>query len=152
LIEIPRLLRPTLGEAGQWLFAAGLTAAVFTSFVGFSHCLAGLSDRCWGVTRQRPTDGNGVIYHLIACSALVTSLLWTLPGMPGALQMALVVNCAQIVLVPLLALSVWILTARSAFIGPEFRNNWWENTLMAILLCLSIYGTFGTLRTLFFSV
>ena len=68
--------------------------------------------------------------------------------MPGSLQMALVVNCAQIVLVPLLAVSVWTLTARKEFIGEQYKNCWWENMLMAVLTCLAIYGAVGAVRAL----
>lgn len=148
LIEIPLLLKSVLGETGPVIMAVGLAAAVFTSLVGFAHCLGGLADRCFALSKSTRSAGNGLVYHVVSVSAVICSVFWSLPGMPGALQLALSVNCAQIILVPVLALSVWILTAQPRFIGETAKNRWWENGIMALLLFLSVYGALGSIHAL----
>ena len=67
-------------------------------------------------------------------------LIWTAPGMPGFVKLTLVVNAAQVVLLPILAGGLWWITASSKFIGERYRNRWWENVVMAMLFGLAIYG------------
>ena len=62
--------------------------------------------------------------------------------MPGFITLTLVVNSAQVILVPLLAGGLWWITASKDYIGAEYRNRLGENLVMAILFILAI-GTTG---------
>ena len=61
--------------------------------------------------------------------------------MPGIVTMAVLVNAATVVVLPVLAGSLWYITANERFIGKEYRNRWWENLIMAVLFVLAILGT-----------
>ena len=125
------------------LFYMGIFSAVFTSLVGHALGLACLGSHAWlrwqagsgklaGDYRQHP------LYRVIVVWCLVSPLIWTAPNMPGFIQLTLVVNAAQVVLLPLIAGGLWWITASSRFIGKEYRNRWWDNLVMAFLFALAI--------------
>ena len=74
--------------------------------------------------------------------------IWTMPGMPGFVALTLAANSAQVVLLPMLAGGLWWITASARLIGPEHRNRWWENAVMAILFALASYFAFQAVRDL----
>ena len=57
--------------------------------------------------------------------------------MLGFINLTKVANAAAVVAQPVLCASLWILTARSRYIGTEYRNRTPENVLMAGLSVLS---------------
>jgi Mn2+/Fe2+ NRAMP family transporter len=65
------------------------------------------------------------------------SLLWVLAA-----------NSAQVVLLPMLAGGLWWITASERLIGPDYRNRWWENAVMAILFVLATYFAIQATRDL----
>ena len=67
--------------------------------------------------------------------------------MPGFVSLTLVANSAQVVLIPLLAGGLWWITAGERFIGPAYRNRWWENLVMAVLFALAVWGAVGAVRS-----
>ncbi|MEO5862331.1 MAG: hypothetical protein ABIQ03_07700 [Burkholderiales bacterium] len=91
------------------------------------------------------TDANvadSSIYRLVAAWRLFSPLIWSFPGMPGFVAVALIANAATVVVLPLLCASLWYITARTAYIGPVYRNGYWENSLMAGLFALSVWGAY----------
>ena len=62
--------------------------------------------------------------------------------MPGFVALTLIANAAAVVELPLLCASLWYITARTAYIGPVYRNGNWENGLMAGLFVLSVWGAY----------
>ena len=68
--------------------------------------------------------------------------------MPDFVTLTLVVNGAQVLLVPLLAASVWWITAQPRYIGRQHRNRWWENLMMAVLFPLFLGGAAVSLKSL----
>ena len=67
--------------------------------------------------------------------------------MPDFVTLTLVVNVAQVVLLPLIAGGLWWITAAGAYIGAEYKNRWWENVVMAVLFLLAVVGAFGSVRS-----
>jgi Mn2+/Fe2+ NRAMP family transporter len=144
LEDLPNLLSTVLGNGGRVLFYAGIFSAVYTSIVGHAAGLGCLGSHAW----LRWRAGRGVIttdprhhalYQWIAIWCLVSPLVWTLPGMPGFITLTLTANSTQVVLLPVLAGGVWWITASSRLIGKQYRNRWWENTVMAVLFVLAVY-------------
>jgi len=145
--DLPSLLSEVLGSKGRTLFYLGIVAAIFTSLAGHSLGLACLGSHAYA--RMRAVSGTfdsnyreSPIYRWIAVWCLVSPLVWTFPGMPGFITLTLVVNSAQVILVPLLAGGLWWITASKDYIGAEYRNRLGENLVMAILFILAI-GTTG---------
>ncbi len=150
--DLPRLLSQVLGEGGWVLFYLGIFAAVFTSLIGHALGLACLGSHGYlrwkgGVGAKLDDYRTRPLYLWIASWCLVSPLIWTAPGMPGFVSLTLVANSAQVVLIPLLAGGLWWITARAPYIGPTYRNRWWENLVMLVLFALAIWGAVGAVRS-----
>ena len=148
------VLRETLGQAGQRLFVIGVFGAVFTSLVGVALGLAILSTHsylCW----QKGSSSVSIewkkqpIYRFTVFWVLVPPLVWTLPGMPGFVTLTLVGNAVQVFFMPLLVVGLWWMTASRRCIGRAYRNRWWENLCIGLVLALTLWGSFQSLRALF---
>ena len=153
LDDLPRLVSSVLGEGGRVLFYLGIFAAIYTSILGHAAGLAALGSHAW--LRHRHGRGplltdprQDAVHRGLVVWGLVSALVWTLPGMPDFVTLTLVANCAQVVLLPLLAIGVFRITASARFIGAEYRNRPHENVVMALLVGLALYGAVGSLRTL----
>ena len=68
--------------------------------------------------------------------------------MPGFITLTVLANAASVIVLPLLCGSLWYITARTAFIGPVYRNRWWENCLMGALLLLSLWGAYQSIMAI----
>src|SRR5678816_3926475 len=153
LDDLPRLLSSVLGEGGRWLFYAGIFAAIYTSILGHASGLAMMGSHAWsrwrfGTTMSKTDYRYHWLYRAIVIWCLASPLIWTIPGMPDFVTLTLVANSVQVVLLPVLAGGLWWITASSRFIGPAFRNRWWENATMALLFVLAIYGAFNSVRSI----
>jgi Mn2+/Fe2+ NRAMP family transporter len=153
LDDLPRLLSAVLGEGGRWLFYLGIFAAIYTSVLGHAAGLAYMGSHAWlrwraGTAPIRSDYRRHPLYRWIVVWCLVSPLVWTIPGMPDFVTLTLVANSGQVVLLPLLAGGLWWLTASPRLIGPEYRNRWWENVVMAILFALAVYGAVSSVRSL----
>jgi hypothetical protein len=86
-------------------------------------------------------------YRAVVTWCLISPLVWTAPGMPDFITLTLVANSAQVVFMPFIAVGLWWITASPRFIGPIYRNRWWENTVMGLLCALSLWAAVGSIRT-----
>jgi Mn2+/Fe2+ NRAMP family transporter len=152
LDDLSRLLSTSLGQGGRVLFYLGVFAAVYTSIIGHSLGLALLGSHAWlrwqaggePITQDYRTHW---MYRWIAMWILVSPLVWTMPGMPGFVRLTLISNSAQVMLVPILAIGLFWITASSRFIGREYRNRWWENLVMIAVLAISLWGAYGSVKS-----
>jgi Mn2+/Fe2+ NRAMP family transporter len=142
-------LGAVLGPKGKTLFYLGIFAAVYTSLIGQSLGLASLASH--GFLRFRAGPGVALpdyrkhpVYQAVVLWCLVSPLIYTAPGMPDFVTLTLVVNAAQVMLVPFLVGSIWWITAKSRYIGVEYRNRWWENAMMAVLFPVFVWGAFNS--------
>ena len=67
--------------------------------------------------------------------------------MPDFVTLTLAGNSLQVLLLPLICGGLWYITATTRCIGPEFRNRWWDNVLMAFLFGLAVYGAYNAARS-----
>jgi Mn2+/Fe2+ NRAMP family transporter len=153
LEDLPNLLSNVLGASGRILFYAGIFAAVYTSVIGHAAGLGALGTHAWLRMRAHAVPPGADFrqhpcYRLIAISCLLPPLIWTLPGMPGFVALTLAANSAQVILLPMLAGGLWWITASERLIGPDYRNRWWENAVMAILFSLATYFAVQAVRDL----
>jgi len=153
LDDLPRLLSTVLGEGGRWLFYLGIFAAVYTSVLGHAAGLALMGSHAWlrwkaGTEPIRADYRNHPLYRWIVLWCLVSPMIWTIPGMPDFVTLTLVANSAQVILLPMLAGGLWWITASGRHIGAKYRNRWWENTVLALLFALAVYGAINSVRSI----
>ena len=156
--DLPLLLSEVLGRGGSVLFYLGVLAAVFTSLVGHALGLACLSSHAWlrwragSATAKLDDYRHHKLYRFVVVWCLLSPLVWTAPWMPGFVTLTLVVNAGQVMLLPLIAFGLWCITARSQFIGEQYKNRWWENLVMFFLVALALYGAFKSFQSVVDSV
>jgi Mn2+/Fe2+ NRAMP family transporter len=150
--DLTKLLSVVLGENGARLFYLGIFAAVFTSLVGHALGLACMGSHAWLRWQRREIISASEFrmhrsYRLIVVWCPVSPLIWTTPNMPGFVELTLIVNAAQVALLPMIAGGLWWITASKKCIGSEYRNRWWENMVMAGLFFLAIYGAITAIKS-----
>ena len=155
--DLPRLLSEVLGQGGNVLFYLGIFAAVFTSLVGNALGLAYMGSHAFlrwqaGDRKLAANYREHPLYRVIVVWCLLSPLIWTAPGMPGFVTLTLVVNAAQVFLLPMIAGGLWWITAATRYIGREHRNHWWENVVMALLFVLAFYGAVMSVTSVFHAI
>ena len=146
--DLAKLLTIALGDLGGWVFYVGVFAAVYSSVIGFSIGFGYLVADAARVHRAReaavpaePLDvGGSTVYRFVVVWCLFSPLVWSLPGAPDFIVLTIVSNAASVVVLPVLCGALWYLTARTAFIGREYRNGPLENLFLAALFVLSVWG------------
>ena len=130
LDDLPRLLSEVLGDGGRTLFYSGIFAAIYSSLFGHSlglGCLWSHAFLRWNkaVNAEIGNYQSHWWYRIIAFWCSLSPLVLTAPGMPGFVYVTLLSNSAQVVILPLLAVGLWWITASEKFIGKTYRNRWW---------------------------
>ena len=87
------------------------------------------------------------MYRAVILWILISPLVWTMPGMPGFVRLTLICNSAQVMLMPILAIGLFWITASSRYIGARYRNRWWENLVMVAMLAISVWGAYHAARS-----
>jgi Mn2+/Fe2+ NRAMP family transporter len=157
LEDLSRLLSDSLGHGGEVLFYLGVFAAVYTSVIGHALGLALLASHAWlrwqaGSEPISQDYRTHPMYRWVAMWILISPLVWTIPGMPGFVRLTLISNSAQVMLVPILAVGLFWITASPRFIGSRYRNRWWENAVMLAVLGISLWGAYGSVRSVWAEV
>lgn len=175
LDDLTGMLGHVIGDHGRRLFLLGVFAAVYTSIVGHALGLACLASHGFMLWRAGPSTGarsaaaealaapsgsptintiaslsayrSHLVYRLVVVWVLVSPLVWTLPGQFDFVSLTLMANSAQVVLLPFLAGGLWWITASGRFMGPHYRNRWWENLVMLAVFCLALWGAVGSVRS-----
>jgi Mn2+/Fe2+ NRAMP family transporter len=152
--DLPHLLSEVLGQGGRVLFYLGIIAAIYSSLVGHALGLGYLGAHGFlrwsrGVNASIPDYRTHRWYRWIAAWCLVSPLVWTAPGMPDFVYLTLVSNSAQVVLIPPLAGGLWWITARSKYIGTQYRNRWWENLVMLVLCAVAVWWAFDAVGSVY---
>jgi hypothetical protein len=152
LADLSRLLGDALGRTGEVLFYLGVFAAIFTSIIGHAMGLGMLASHAylrWQAGAAPITTDYRAhwMYRAVAIWILASPMVWTAPGMPGFVRLTLISNSGQVVLIPILAVGLFWITASSRYIGRQYRNRWWENAVMAGVLAISLWGAWGAVQS-----
>ncbi|HIO01401.1 MAG TPA: Mn2+/Fe2+ transporter, partial [Alphaproteobacteria bacterium] len=149
LDDLANLLTLVLGQLGGPIFYLGVFAALYSSVIGNAVGNGYLVTDIVRVCQSREATlagrlevGHSRVYHAVAAWCLFSPLIWSLPGMPSFIALTIIANAAAVVVLPILCGGLWYLTARTAFIGPAYRNKWWENTVLAGLFILSLWAAY----------
>lgn len=151
LDSLTHLITDALGDWCGPLFYLGVFAATYSTVIGNA---TGFGLLCTDAARYRWSTGGAPaellpatarqskVYRWVVIWSLFSPIVWSAPGMPDFVTLTVVGNAVSVVILPLLAAALWYITARTACIGSEYRNRWWENGLMAVLLSLSTWTAF----------
>jgi Mn2+/Fe2+ NRAMP family transporter len=127
-------LTPLLGKFAGILFSLGLWGAAFSSGAYRIKLLPEYCDYAWGID---PKEHVGLNRALIIVGAVVPLLLVVIFG--GAPVPMIIVSQATLgILLPFIALVLWILLNKKSFMG-EARNNIFKNIMFAILFGLTLF-------------
>lgn len=147
ITSLAMLLGEVLGRLGTTLFYIGLFAALFSNIVGSASAYSFLASDAYFHTlrpeKRRPETEyrHGSFYRYCVIWMIVSPLIWVLQGKAEFVALTIFVNAAQTVLIPMLVLGVWIITAKSRYIGAANRNRWWENLAIAFLFVFGCVST-----------
>jgi Mn2+/Fe2+ NRAMP family transporter len=145
------LLTAAFGELGRVLFHLGVFAAVYTSIVGHAVGLGAIateSHRLWRAPDAAAAPvAQSKVYKGVVLWVLLSSLVWTAPGMPDFVTLTLIAQSLQVVLVPVLAGGLFWITASPRFLPAPYRNKLWENAVMTFVFALALWGAWGSLTT-----
>lgn len=148
LASLARILGESLGQFGTTLFYLGIFAALYSSIIGNSlaYSLLGADAyRHWRGTRSMAQSSDGRkdrVYYWAVIWIIFSPLVWVLIGHSDFVGLTFSVNVLQVIVLPVLVVGIWIITANRKYIGVNYRNRWWENVSMAFILILACVGVF----------
>jgi Mn2+/Fe2+ NRAMP family transporter len=153
LESLARLLGEALGQLGTTLFYLGIFAALYSSIIGNGVAYGYLASdalRRWrpeaaSTSGERYRKNQG--YRWIVSWVILSPLFWILLGQSDFVGLTLTVNALQVVILPVLVVGVWMITAKTKYIGAKYRNQWWENIIMAFVLVLACIGVYFSLAS-----
>ncbi len=152
LDDLASLLTITLGQLGGPIFYLGVFAALYSSVIGnamgYGYMLSDIVkiSRSEEVTKVSREDvSRSKTYRFVALWCLFSPLVWSLPNMPGFISLTLIANAAGVIVLPVLSGGLWFITARSKYIGLNYRNKWWENVILAALFILAVWGAYQSI-------
>jgi Mn2+/Fe2+ NRAMP family transporter len=147
LNSLALILGETLGFLGTRLFYFGIFAALFSSIVGNGAAYGYLISDSLELMRTQKTDRTrDTSYRWIAAWVTLSPLPWVILGKSDFVGFTISVNAAQVVVIPVLVLGVWIITSRGKIIGYEHRNTKLENIFIAFLMLLGCGAAYLSLE------
>jgi Mn2+/Fe2+ NRAMP family transporter len=141
--QLAEQLALVLGPWGKWMFLAGFWGAVFSSLLGvwqsapylFADFLALRRARSKAEYQSLDLKRTGAYRGFLAAIAIVPMItLWLTVE---RVQLAYAVMGA--LFMPLLAVTLLILNTKERWVGTSFRNNWWVNATLVIIVLLFAY-------------
>lgn len=148
LESLALLLAEAMGKIGGSIFYIGVFAALFTSILGngaafgylaadaYLHARPAAAAACGGDYKEHP------IYQWIVGWVILSPLFWIMWGHTDFVGITILVNAAQVIIIPVLVLGIWIITSKAEYIGRRYRNRWWENVFIGFLLVLGCIGAY----------
>jgi len=147
--DLAALLGVLLGRIGEIIIYLGVLGACFSSVIGYTFGFPMMALKCFHLAlpkRAEKYKDNPKKDPLLKVGIVIVgvlSLLWALPGMPGFVVLAVFVNAAQVVLLPLVSVGLIILINRKDLMG-DHAGNKVHTVLLIILSILAIYGAYNT--------
>lgn len=154
LKDLARVLGDTLGPWGTRLFYLGVFSAVASSILGNALGYSAIAVDAYLVWKREETPSGSAgyrehrAYPWLVAWCLFTPLIWLGTAQGSFVPLTVAVNAVQVLLLPILALAMWILTARTAYIGKAYRNGPWENLAMGLFVGVALLGAYGVLGSL----
>jgi Mn2+/Fe2+ NRAMP family transporter len=146
--DLANLLGQVVGPWGAVLIYLGLFGACATSVTGNALGYGYLATDAYLLWRSPAGERAAADYRRhpgyrwMVVWVLFSPLVWIVGGEVRFVPLTVAVNAFQVILLPVLAGGLWVLTASPRLIGARYRNRWWENLLMAALCALAITGAY----------
>ncbi len=150
--DLANLLTHVVGPWGSSLIYLGIFAAVASTIVGNAFAYGYMTTDAYLLWRPPPGGRHPDAYRThpgyrwMVCWVLFSPLAWVLSGRTEFVALTITVNALQVLLLPVLAIGIWLLTSTRRCIGDQYRNRWWEHALMAILLLIGSLATWQTIE------
>jgi Mn2+/Fe2+ NRAMP family transporter len=149
--DLVRIFLATLGTVGLVIFALGLWGATFSTFVGGNAGYVLIfTDICRSFVpslrrspgsqrRKQPTNKDPIYRWMIAFCCFSPLYIIFIDVRP--VWLVLFINALVVVLIPVLAMALLIITNNKKLMG-SYQNGWFTNSVMLILVSVSIYFTY----------
>jgi Mn2+/Fe2+ NRAMP family transporter len=139
----------TLGAIGYQLFYLGLLGAIFSSMVGNAFAYASLASDAYSIWRRTPRASSPRLrpeFRWFALWIVLSPLVWLCFGASNFISLTLLVNSAQVVLIPVLVVGIWVLNSQPALLADAHRNRPLDHALAAVLLLFSAASAWFSLE------
>jgi Mn2+/Fe2+ NRAMP family transporter len=152
--DLPNLLSQVLGPLGGTLIYLGIFGAVATSVTGNGTGYSYLATDALLIWRRRRGETftgdlrSHPAYRRMVVWVLFAPLPWVMSGKTSFVALTVAVNAFQVILLPVLAAGLWLITSGKRFIGAEYRNRAWEHALMAFLSALALFSAWEIIKKL----
>ncbi|TCN19717.1 Nramp family divalent metal transporter [Mesobacillus foraminis] len=142
-----------LGPLGTVIIYLGVFGACFSGVIGYPAGFPKMGIEGIYIAKPERKDKyssykKDPIYRLYYFTVLFLPLIWSIPGMPGFIWLTVVVNAAQLILLPLVSIGLLYLINRKDLMGKEARKPL-DNVLLLFLTALALWGTYQTAVSLF---
>ncbi|WP_433542658.1 Nramp family divalent metal transporter [Neomoorella humiferrea] len=152
--DLARLLGEMLGRFGEVLIYLGVLGACFSSVIGYADGFPrmAMEGLYVSIPERKAKYGNNYardpIFRIFYFIVAIFPLIWSIPGMPGFIWLTVVVNAAQIILLPLVSIGLLVLINRKDILGKEAGRPL-DNILLIFLTVLAFWGAYQTAIGLF---
>ncbi|WP_281975198.1 Nramp family divalent metal transporter [Halobacillus litoralis] len=146
LEDISRALSNQLGYLGGIVFYLGAFGILYSSVIGFANGFPKVIIDCLHIVKKERREKFGEkfeddpLFKWVSLFILVSPIIWSVPGMPGFVAMAVFVTGLQAVTVPLVAIGLLILANKSSHLG-KHKANVVENIVLVLTTVLTIWVT-----------
>ncbi|SDJ68660.1 Mn2+ and Fe2+ transporters of the NRAMP family [Actinopolyspora mzabensis] len=144
LEDISKALSLHLGTFGAVVFYLGAFGILYSSVIGYANGFPKIIIDCLHIIRPERRGKFGrkfdddPWFKWFSLFILISPIIWSIPGMPGFVEMAIFVTGMQAVVVPITAIGLMILVNKSSHLG-EHKANIGENTVLVLTTALAIW-------------
>ncbi|MDN4492631.1 Nramp family divalent metal transporter [Ureibacillus aquaedulcis] len=148
--DLAAALEISLGKFGWITFYLGTFAILFASIVGKTTGYPRLITDAFYVSNKKRSEKYEGDYNKdpmtkwIMYFLLVSPIIWSIPGMPGFIQLTIAVNAFNMVGFPVIAIGLLIISNRKDLMG-KYRNSWFENVCLILATVLALWSSFELL-------
>ncbi len=146
LDDISNALTIHLGAVGGTIFYLGAFGILYSSVVGFANGFPKIIVDCIHIIKPSRREAYGSkleddpSFKWFSLFILISPIVWSIPGMPGFVAMAVFVTGLQAIIVPLVAIGLLILANKSSHLG-KYKANLFENVVLVLTTMLTIWVT-----------
>jgi Mn2+/Fe2+ NRAMP family transporter len=154
LDSLAGILEAQLGSFGSSVFYLGILGTIFCAMIGNPKAYGPLAMDAY---LQRAPDtshrfrgryASHSLYRWFVAWIVVSPLAWIFFGVTDFVGLTLLVNAAQVVLVPFLVAAIWVVTSRAQDVGPAYVNRWKDHLLIGCLLIAGCIGAYFSAKSL----
>ncbi|NHD17863.1 MULTISPECIES: Nramp family divalent metal transporter [Actinopolyspora] len=144
LEDISKALSLHLGSFGAIVFYLGAFGILYSSVIGYANGFPKIIVDCLHMIRPERRERFGrkfdddPWFKWFSLFMLTSPIVWSIPGMPGFVEMAIFVTGMQAVVVPITAIGLMILVNKSSHLG-EHKASVAENIVLVLTTALAIW-------------